>query len=295
MDQRLLFYSVDAPGKSGVTGAKEILKDKTVLAYVLKGCVPDYKGQSIADIRDKYIQGEIYDTATRPEELPEKLAEFGEAKLRTDILFLAASPAGDGEFGIVINVETQNRREPFLVQAEYAANLPSLNWGGQSLKMKKVYSIWIFLEAEEGYRNSVRQARVQWRMTRDGENWEEQDDISPAKVVAVNLDREKIDNEHDILKCLNTIFTGTLSVEETAAVLHEEFGIDVAHALIEKAKDDKALFYEDGFAKGYDKGATLERRRCVTQLMQSTGWSLAACLKQLGIPDGDWEKCLYLY
>lgn len=39
--------------------AKKLLSEKAVAAYLLKGTVPEFKDASLADIADKYIEGEI--------------------------------------------------------------------------------------------------------------------------------------------------------------------------------------------------------------------------------------------
>ena len=39
--------------------AKNILSEKPVAAYLLKGVVPEFKNASLKDIAEKYIEGEI--------------------------------------------------------------------------------------------------------------------------------------------------------------------------------------------------------------------------------------------
>ena len=50
-------FAVDQLGKSYDAEVKNFLKEKQILAVILKSCVAEFKECSVEDIADKYIEG----------------------------------------------------------------------------------------------------------------------------------------------------------------------------------------------------------------------------------------------
>lgn len=97
---------------------KRVLSTKYLLAWILKGCVWEYKDVPIPDIANKYIEGEPQVSET-PVHAGERIHGLDTAdKSREehttlyDILFYAALPDSQEKIGLFINIEAQNRYDP---------------------------------------------------------------------------------------------------------------------------------------------------------------------------------------
>ena len=104
--------------------AKKLLANRTILAWILKYCVEEFKESEISDIRDKYIQGtpEVASTPVLPDATNAGKANYiqgdanedvtaTEGQVTFDIRFRAITPA-DEPLELIINVEAQKNANP---------------------------------------------------------------------------------------------------------------------------------------------------------------------------------------
>ena len=67
---------------------KRMLSQKSILAWILKGCVEEYRDYSVEDIRDKYIEGtpQVSTIPLAPDEsnMPQIHGDSNEDKLLTE-------------------------------------------------------------------------------------------------------------------------------------------------------------------------------------------------------------------
>lgn len=153
--------------------AKNIFKDKKILAHILKECAVEFKECSIEDIEKKYIEGDILvskigvDTdTTHGQEVEEDYhpviaGKDTEQKTTTegsnyyDILFDAVAPDGDKKIRLIINLEIQsneNKGYPIVKRGlYYCSRMISAQYGPVFVnkhyeKIRKVYSIWIIVD-----------------------------------------------------------------------------------------------------------------------------------------------------
>ena len=153
--------------------AKIILSDVQIISRILHSVVPEYHNISIKDIEDKYIERKSISVSRTP--VPDiagnieaaKKADaillnsedtgLNEANIYYDILFAASYPGSENEkLELYINIEDQKSFHPSYPldkRAEYygarllSAQLKTINREMSYGSLKKVYSIWICMEA----------------------------------------------------------------------------------------------------------------------------------------------------
>ena len=97
---------------------KRLLSTRYLLAWIMKGCVAEYKDYSIQEIVDNFIEGEPL-VSSAPVHRNESIhgldtVDKSRAEHTTlyDVLFHATLPDSDETIGLFINVETQNKYNP---------------------------------------------------------------------------------------------------------------------------------------------------------------------------------------
>ena len=120
-------------------GVKRLLANKSILAVIMKECVPEYRGCTVREIAEKYIEGEpqIGAVGVDADETNRNISAtihgantedvtLTEGTIRYDVRFYATAPSEDGLIGLILNVEAQNRYNagyPLLKRAIYYLSL----------------------------------------------------------------------------------------------------------------------------------------------------------------------------
>ena len=159
--------------------AKRLLSQKTVLAYILKGCLMEYQDYTPEEIADRFIEGDpqIGEAAVHADEeiseceKPERILGLNtedttvtEGMVRYDIRFKALLPKDPERFYLILNIEAQNEQQTWypllkravyygsrLISSQYGTVFSGMDYGA----VKKVYSIWICTKSAKKYRNSM--------------------------------------------------------------------------------------------------------------------------------------------
>ena len=211
--------------------AKKFISNKYLLAWIMKGCVEEYKDCTIEEIVEHYIEGEPQVAATpvhRDESGVPMLVvsdETEESKgtetelihgLDTvdksttehttlyDVLFYATLPNSAEKIGLFINVEIQNQynlKYPLvkrgiyycsrLISAQFQRDFADGDYG----KLKKVYSIWICADAPDNRDNTI----TRYSMTEEqllGTATEDRKNYDLMTVVMVCFNDRHIYNEN---------------------------------------------------------------------------------------------------
>ena len=164
-------------------GVKRLLANKSILAVIMKECVPEYHGCTVREIAEKYIEGEpqIGAVGVDADETNRNVSAtihgtntedvtLTEGTIRYDVRFYATAPSEDGLIGLILNVEAQNRYNagyPLLKRAiYYCSRMISAQYGteftkGEYGKIKKVYSIWVCMNPPKNRRNTITQYSIQ--------------------------------------------------------------------------------------------------------------------------------------
>ena len=131
-------------------GVKRLLANKSILAVIMKECVPEYRDCTTKDIAEKYIEGEPQigavgvniDETNRVNPAIHGIntedATLTEGTIRYDVRFYATAPSEDGLIGLILNVEAQNRYNagyPLLKRAiYYCSRMISAQYGTEFTK-----------------------------------------------------------------------------------------------------------------------------------------------------------------
>lgn len=229
--------------------AKKLLSSKKILAWILKYCVEEFKDCSIADIRDRYIIG-IPETASVPV-LPDETnaaamvnadrisgertedTSVTEGKVTFDIRFRAITPRNE-LVQLIINIEAQRSRHtsyPLLKRAMYyVSRLISSQYGvdfdkAQYGKIKKVYSIWLCMDAPDD-RGGITRYRMQ-EETEYGNILDEKENYDLQQVVMVYVAHAREDMENRLLNLLGELFVSEDDASRKKAELIEHYDIDL--------------------------------------------------------------------
>ena len=143
--------SLEQLQKSYDTEVKIFLKEKQILAVILKNCVPEFSSCSLQDIEEKYITGipqmasvAVDQDADLPAVEPvtngEKITgDANEDKSRNeglvtyDIRFTAAAPGSGKLIKLIINVEAQRETE----KTGYPIIMRGLYYGARLISAQK--------------------------------------------------------------------------------------------------------------------------------------------------------------
>ena len=161
--------------------AKKVLSQKKILAFILKRMVEEFKDEPVQDIMTKYIEGTplISHVPVHPDETNQEYeriqgnntedGSISEGMVRYDILFQALVPKTKESIMLIINIEAQDRANPgysILKRATYYASRMVSSQRGRDFygddydKIKKVYTIWICMNAPKDMGNSINRYRM---------------------------------------------------------------------------------------------------------------------------------------
>ena len=229
--------------------AKKLLSSKKILAWILKYCVEEFKDSSIVDIRDRYIIG-IPETASVPV-LPDETnaaAMMGtdrisgertedttitEGKVTFDVRFRAITPHNE-LVQLIINIEAQRSRRtsyPLLKRAMYyVSRLISSQYGvdfdrAQYGKIKKVYSIWLCMDAPDE-KGGITRYRMQ-EEPEYGNVRTDKEDYDLQQVVMVYVAHARADMENRLLNLLGELFISEDNAKMKKEALNDHYDIDL--------------------------------------------------------------------
>lgn len=224
---------------------KVFLANKTVLARIMHGCVPEYQGCTLEEIASKYIEGEPQvgivgvhadDTnryvSVKIEGSKNEDSTLTEGTVRYDIRYNALAPDNEGLISLIINVEAQTKYTPGypLIKRAiyYCARMISAQHGpvfkkSEYGRIKKVYSIWICSKPPEGNENtitrySIEKQSVVGRATEDERNY----DLMTA--IMICLGNPETAERGGLLRYLEYVLSTKLGATEKKCVLESEFG-----------------------------------------------------------------------
>lgn len=228
---------------------KKLLSSKKILAWILKYCVEEFKDSSIADIRDRYIIG-IPETASVPV-LPDETnaaalvgtdrisgertedTTITEGKVTFDVRFRAITPHNE-LVQLIINIEAQRSRRtsyPLLKRAMYyVSRLISSQYGvdfdkAQYGKIKKVYSIWLCMDAPDE-KGGITRYRMQ-EEPEYGNVWTDKEDYDLQQVVMVYVAHARADMENRLLNLLGELFISEDNAKMKKEALNDHYDIDL--------------------------------------------------------------------
>ncbi len=258
---------------------RQILKDKNILAYILKYSVREFEDYSLSEARVA-IEGEpeVATRHVRPDAVSVLENESnipGEGKIYFDIVFYVRMRDGNRQ-RMYINIEAQKSFYPGYdlvtrgiiyparllsqqMDVEYTAD----NYDG----VKKVYSIWICMNTPDRKRSYKRVADsiVEYSIKptilypADGTV----EEISTGRydlmsTVFINLNSSKtVESKNTLISMLSTLLSADIKPDEKKQVLENEYGIAMSVELEEEVNSMCNLseaIEERGIEKGIEQG-----------------------------------------
>ena len=232
---------------------RQILKDKGILAYILKYAVKEFKDYSIDDAKAA-IDGEpeVAIRSVCPEAVSTLENESkipGEGKMYFDILFYVVTNDGYRQ-KMYINIEAQKSFYPGydlvtrgivyparLISQQMDVEYTADNYDG----VKKVYSIWICMNAPEKKRSykKVADSIVEYSIkpTILYPHNATDDEIATGRydlmsTVFINLNSQNTINSKNVLiSMLSTLLSDKIKVDEKKQKLEKEYGIKMSKEL----------------------------------------------------------------
>ena len=295
---------------------RHMLKDKMVLAYILKYSVREFAEYSIEEARAA-IDGEpevavreVRPGAVRTLENESNIP--GEGKLYFDIVFFARTRDNVRQ-KLYINIEAQKSFYPGydlvtrgiiyparLISQQMDVEYTADNYDG----VKKVYSIWICMNTPDKRRSYKRVADsiVEYSIKptimypEDGTL----DEIATGRydlmsTVFINLNSEKtITSKNTLIGMLSTLLSNSIEPEEKKKALEEAYGIPMTEELerevssmcnlseaIEERRIERGI--EQGIERGIERGIEQGKNLAIYDLVQSHTISLEVGAQKLGI------------
>ena len=240
--------------------SKRILKDKDVLSFIMKECIPEYRECTIEEIKKciedgndyKFIQG------IRNED-----SRIKDTTVVYDILFTSKLPNSNEEIGMYINVEAQNNstRYPLINRAIYYV---SRIISGQKQEVfdhthyeniKKVYSIWICINPSKQESDTINYYTLSEQCIKG--NYHIKKDYKLINIIMLNVgkDYDYNDNKKGILEMLSLLFTYTgLEAKEITKILNNDYGIIKKEEEVSKMCSLSGSILAQGIEQGIEQG-----------------------------------------
>ena len=283
---------------------RQILKDKGILAYILKYAVKEFKDYSIDDAKAA-IDGEpeVAIRSVRPEAVSTLENESkipGEGKMYFDILFYAVTNDGYRQ-KMYINIEAQKSFYPGydlvtrgivyparLISQQMDVEYTADNYDG----VKKVYSVWICMNAPEKKHSykKVADSIVEYSIkpTILYPHNATDDEIATGRydlmsTVFINLNSQNTINSKNVLiSMLSTLLSDKIKVDEKKQKLEKEYGIKMSKEL-ESEVSSMCNLSEAIEERGIEQGIERGRMYTIYDFIQSGMITPEAGAQKLGI------------
>lgn len=298
---------------------KKVLGDKNVLSWILQRTVREYAGMNREEIM-KCIEGEpeIGSRRVNPGETnasqitgmanEDKVNEEG--TIFYDIRFFAWIPKSREKIRLIINVEAQKKYHTGYSLTTrgvfYGARMISAQLGTEFEipeydKIKKVYSIWICMNAPQYIGNAISEYKLEKTDLIPGipDRRKEYDKLS---VVMVCLNTKK-ETEDQFLGMLQTLFNTELAEKEKKERLEQEYEIQMENGFgkelslmcnlsdtVEERGIQKGI--EKGIEQGMEKGIEKGKLEMLFSLVRDQVLSSADAAKRVGMSEAEFVSLM---
>ena len=298
---------------------KKVLGDKNVLSWILQRTVREYAGMNREEIM-KCIEGEpeIGSRRVNPGETnasqitgmanEDKVNEEG--TIFYDIRFFAWIPKSREKIRLIINVEAQKKYHTGYSLTTrgvfYGARMISAQQGTEFEipeydKIKKVYSIWICMNAPQYIGNAISEYKLEKTDLIPGipDRRKEYDKLS---VVMVCLNTKK-ETEDQFLGMLQTLFNTELAEKEKKERLEQEYEIQMENGFgkelslmcnlsdtVEERGIQKGI--EKGIEQGMEKGIEKGKLEMLFSLVRDHVLSSADAAKRVGMSEAEFVSLM---
>lgn len=289
---------------------KKLLAHKVILAWILKYCVPEYKDATIDDIANLYIEGtpQIGEIGVRPDQSnTSKIigtntedTSLTEHMVKYDIKFDAIAPKANGDdIRLIINIEAQNKYHngyPLVSRGFfYGSRLLSAQYGtvfdgSHYEKLRKVYSIWVCLNAPHHLQNTI----VSYNTTEEciyGAAVEPQAHYDLIRVIMIYLGDD--DTDSALLNLLSVLLSNKKTANEKIETLQIKYHIANTNTLSEGVNEVCNLsdgIWDDGKNAGFTLGTEHAGLRFIRNLMDNLHMTFEQAADALALSEEDRSK-----
>ncbi len=271
--------------------AKRLLSNVWILAWILSSVVQEFEDVTIGQVVNQCIGNDIQisrvrvrpgetndeEEANRPERIIGENTEDkvpGEGIIFYDVRFSAYTPGNGESVKILLNVEAQRgfyvgyphvTRGVFYAARMISAQLDTEFTTDDYSGLKKVYSIWICMNAPDYIGNAIAEYGIRKKDIIEGIP-DKQEAYDKMSVVMICLNRYMQDmDDKNLTGMLNTVFAEDIPVREKKRILSEDYGIAVNRDM-EKEMDNMCNLSEGIWERGIEKG--IERGRLLMRIEQ---------------------------
>ena len=232
--------------------AKRFLSMKMLLAWILKYLVAEFRDCSIKDIAEKYIEGDptlTIGTIRVDADLTNAARNTAKKKAKNikgsrnedasttegtaifDILFRAIVPATGETIALIINIEPQRTvytgyslvRRGIYYACRMISSQKEVEFTGDDYNnIKKVYTIWLVMDAPKGGSNSIRRYEIKEKILH-GHGREDVKNYDLMVAIMVYLGKKT--TKHRLLKLLHLIFLDKLKAAEKKTILKRDYDL----------------------------------------------------------------------
>lgn len=272
---------------------KNILSNKVILAWILKSSTTEFYDLTIERIVE-CIEDEPEISAVRvnPGETNESEKIVGsknedkvpmEGTVYYDIRFQAYVPIEGKYIKILLNLEAQKNFYP-----GYQIVTRGVFYGGRMISaqldtefeipdydgLKKVYSIWLCVQAPKKIGNAISRYSLEKEDVVSGipDKKEAYDKLS---IVMICLN-EKMETKTEFLELMNVLLSRTMSVDDKMRILEEKFNISMGNKMEKELNlmcNLSDLVEEEAMERGMERGMEKKLEEHVEKMFRK-GWTI---------------------
>ncbi len=288
--------------------AKQLLSYKYVLAWILKGYVPEFAECEIEDIVNKYIETEP-EVSETPVHQNEKIkgqntedSTLDEGTVYYDIRFEALAPKSNENIRIIINVEAQNNANPgydLWKRAEYyCCRLISAQKGtvftkSEYSKIQKVYSIWLLPNVTGELENTITSYHITEKQIY-GDYHRPKESYDLMQFIMVGLGNKAMNDKTAAQRLLSTLLAKK-NLKQDKKNIYEEYNIPLNRNYEEAIGDMCNLsqgLISDGRAEGKIEGKNEAKKEFIKNLLANGSFTHENIASLVGLSVDEVEKII---
>ncbi len=295
---------------------KRLLSEKSILARIMRRCVPEYLNCSVEDIETRYIEGTpqvgevpVFPDGQSPiirgQDTSDK--SVSEGTVTYDIRFQALIPGTDDRLSLIINIEAQNKYNPgyplTMRGIYYCARMISSQYGQEFVeshyeRLKKVYSIWICMDPPKEKANTITQYAIQKRDV-FGRTVEPVEHYDLLTVIMLNIGDPEEPGTDKLLRMLGVLLSGKMKENEKRDILTNEYNIPMTREVekevtamcnLSQGIEDRGI--QIGVKRGIQKGRQETHIDLYWSMLNEHHWTSKEALDFLKIPADERESFL---
>ncbi len=297
---------LNTEGKSALDAScLKLLSHKQILARIAKRCVEEVSSYSIREIMD-FIEGDPLCQRKARDFLQntEKIIGMNtvdkdpqEGEVIYDILFRMRIPGEEDAIEVILNIEAQQKYPssyPLLKRGMYYGSKIIVKQKNTEFehshyeKIKKVYSIWIVVNAPLEMRNTITSYAMQPEAVL-GDYAAPREEYDLLELVTICLGGPGFPRYEDLVRMLDVLVNNHLKALDKCRILEEDYDIQMTKEIGEEV-DCMCNLSQGILEEGKEIGSEQKEIECIRKLMQNAGWSQIEVFKMFDIPEAEWSR-----